>query len=121
MEFKKSKKLSDALKKLRKSLQLLENPEVDEEVSLLAIHKAFEIAVEYLWKDFKKKVENEGLEAPSPKEAVRQAAKIHLIDDPKKWIDFINLRNDSVHDYFGANETYQTNVIREFLKLAESL
>lgn len=121
MELKKSKKLDESLVNLKKSLKLLDDKKIDQDVVMLSVHKAFEVAVEYAWKDFKRFVESEGLEAPSPKEAVRQAAKIHIIDHPEKWIEFINLRNNSVHDYFGVNEEYDLKLVREFLKLAEKL
>ena len=67
---------------------------------LAALAKSFEVAVEYAWKELKYYVEAEGLDAPSPKEAVRKAARLNVLDDAALWLNFINARNASVHDYF---------------------
>lgn len=43
--------------------------------------------------------ELEGLDAPSPKRAIRQSAVLELINDPEKWFEFLDNRNLSVHTY----------------------
>ena len=90
-------------------------------VRFMALAKAFETAVEYAWKHLKRKVEDEGLEAPTPKEAIRQAAKIKLIKNASAWIEFINVRNSSTHDYFGISESYYIKNVSGFLKELEKL
>jgi hypothetical protein len=85
------------------------------------LSKAFEILVEYAWKELKFRVEDSGLFAPSPKEAVRQAATMGLISDPEKWIAIINARNDSVHDYFTVPEKDYVSLASELLRLIQPL
>jgi len=84
------------------------------------VAKAFEVAVEYGWKDLKRRVEDEGLSAPSPKEAVRQAARLSFIEEPEKWIACINARNDSVHDYYRVPPERYIEFAEDLLRLMES-
>lgn len=55
--------------KLKKSLETLEEAlekhKPNEKLSFLAIAKAFEVSVEYSWRELRKLVEDEGLDAPS--------------------------------------------------------
>lgn len=103
--------------KLIKSLDTLSealkhfSSEDNKKINFLSVAKAFEIAVEYAWRELKVLVENEGLDAQSPKAAVREAARIGIIDNAEDWLDFINARNAGVHDYFGMAD-------EEYLKLA---
>ena len=90
-------------------------------VSFIAICKAFEVALEYAWKDLKKIIEDKGLEAYSPKDVVREAANINLIEDPEDWIDYINARNLSVHDYFSLTEEATVELINKFYNSATRL
>lgn len=89
-------------------------------LSFLAVTKAFEVSLEYLWKHFKYEVEDRGLEAPSPKDSVRAAAEIGLTKNPDFYIKAINARNQSVHDYFSMTEEAFVMLIRGFLDLAKN-
>jgi hypothetical protein len=114
MEHVRLQKISKAAKNLESALELYANRRKTDEIPFLAVCKTVEVLMEYLWKEFKSRVEAEGLFAASPKEAVRQAAAIGLIDEPDKWIAIVLARNDSVHDYFGIPET-------EYVRLAHDL
>ena len=59
----------------------------------------FEFTFEMSWKLMKTIIELEGLDVASPRSAVRQAATIGLIDDPKVWLEFLENRNLTVHTY----------------------
>ncbi len=52
--------------------------------------------------------------APSPREAIKQAAALNIIDNVERWLAVLTARNDSVHDYFGVPE-------KEYLRLAKDL
>ena len=86
-------------------------------LQFLALAKAFEILFEYVWKELKFKIEDEGLFANSPKETIRQAAKLGLITEAEQWIDCANARNDSVHDYFGIPEPRYVQLVKQFADL----
>lgn len=100
--------LADALKAYKKTKD-------GDFLVFLSVSKAFEVAVEYSWREFKKIVEDEGLDAPSPKGAVRGMARIGRIGNPEKWIEYINARNAGVHDYFGTTQDGYVGIAREFL------
>lgn len=83
-------------------------------LSFFALSKAFEVALEYGWKGLKIVVEDKGLEAFSPKDAVREAARLGMINEPEVWIRAINARNLSVHDYFAMSEHDFVALVAEF-------
>ncbi len=117
-------KFKEALLALENSLQFHSGKnlsEKEQEIAFLAVSKAFEVAIEYAWRELKRRVESEGLEAPSPKEAIRQGAVIGLIDDPEMWINFVNARNDSVHDYHSMPEGDCLILARQFAKECKGL
>ena len=116
MEEKKRKKLHEAFNDLSRCLLAYEpSTESQRSITFLALTKAFEVALEYGWKELKRLVEDRGLEAYSPKDVIREAANIELIKDPKLWINCINARNLSVHDYFSLTESGIVELARMLL------
>jgi uncharacterized protein YutE (UPF0331/DUF86 family) len=108
----KKKKLPKALKNLEDALRRYRSEKSD--LNFLTVSKAFETVVEYSWREFKRLVEDQGLEAQAPKIAIKEAARLKLLTEPEVWLICIDARNDSVHDYFGISES-------EFAELAEKL
>ena len=96
-------------------------PQQSRRLAFLALSKAFEVAVEYAWKAIKKRVEDEGLDPQSPKAAIRDAARVNLVDDPQPWLFFINARNSAAHDYFTMSDGEYIQVIRDFADTAAGL
>lgn len=90
-----------------------------DELAFLTVAKAFEMLVEYGWRELKRRAEDEGLEIQSPKEAIREAARLKIISDPVMWIKAVENRNASVHDYFGIGEEAFVKLARDFLKIAK--
>ncbi len=82
--------------------------------------KRFEFTFEMTWKLMKALVESEGLEAASPKQAIRKAADIGIIDNPEKWFEFLGNRNLTVHTYKEeiAKKVYQA--AKEFIPFVEN-
>ncbi|MBI4125050.1 MAG: nucleotidyltransferase substrate binding protein [Deltaproteobacteria bacterium] len=117
MESKGKTRLPKAARNLEEALENYKaNPA---ELNFLTISKAFEILVEYAWRLLKEKVEDQGLEAPSPKMAVKEAARLKLISEPEIWLDCIDARNDSVHNYFGISKQEYVRLAGDFLRLAQ--
>ena len=114
MEQGKREKLLKSIKNLEDALREYSIPGSKGDLPFLALCKAMEVVVEYCWKEMKYAVEAQGLFAPSPREAIRQAATLGLIDDPEKWQQILTARNDSVHDYFGIPE-------RQYVEMAQHL
>lgn len=111
MESKKNRLLK-SIGNLEAALQQYRREKTD--LNFLTVSKAFETLIEYSWRELKRLVEDQGLESPAPKIAVKEAAKLHFISDPETWLQCIDARNNSVHDYFGITE-------KEYCALAEEL
>ncbi len=79
------------------------------------IAKAFELAMEYSWKYLKAEALDAGLEANSPRDAIKQAGVLGIIKDVEKWLKFLRIRNIAVHDYLGVSQEDYLNAAREFL------
>lgn len=118
MASEKDKPLEESLRNLSAAISHYRKREKGDPLPLLAMTKAFEVAVEYAWRHLKKRVEDEGLDCPSPKAAVREAARIGIIADPSLYVEAINARNASVHDYFGISDEEFLNLAERFLKHA---
>ena len=116
---KRTKQRQDALKQLVGALELYEKESDQRPLNFLMVTKAFEVLVEASWKEFKSKVEDEGLEAPSPKEVIRKAATIGIVEHPEPWIEFISARNLSVHDYYSVEEPQFIELTRQLIALCK--
>lgn len=81
----------------------------------------FEFTFEMAWKLMKSITTIDGLKAASPRQAIRQAATIGMIDNPKTWFDFLKKRNLTVHTYEEkiAQEVYQS--AKKFVPYVEEL
>lgn len=116
------RKFEDALSDLKRCVDEYKPKKLEERsLVFLAATKAFEVCLEYGWKELKRLVEESGLEAQSPKDAIRVAAQINILKDPELWIDAINARNLSVHDYFSLPEKDFMELVTKFYKSAEAL
>lgn len=121
MAEKRIKDLKNAVQQLDRAIKIYKKEVDQEEMNFLMLVKAYEILVELCWKYFKFKVEDEGLHAPSPKESVRKAATIGLLDKPDLWIKFIEARNLSVRDYFGLDNAGFCKLSKDLLLEAKKL
>lgn len=119
MASEKERPLEEALGNLSSAIAGYQRRGKEDSLPLLALTKAFEVAVEYAWRALKKRVEDEGLDCPSPKAAVRESAKLGFISDPALYLKAIEARNASVHDYFGISTDEFVRLAQEFAKLAK--
>ncbi|NLD28055.1 MAG: Nucleotidyltransferase substrate binding protein like protein [bacterium ADurb.Bin270] len=85
------------------------------------ISKSFEVCLEYAWKYFRRRAIDDGIEIYSPKDAVRAAGRMGIIDDVEKWLGFIEDRNLAVHDYIGVSDDQYMKTIKAFLIEAKKL
>lgn len=114
------KKFKDSIDALEHALTFLDKTKKDD-FYFSGIAKKFEICFEYAWKYFKQKALDEGLEAYSPKEAIKLAGRVGLIDNVEKWLDFLEDRNVGVHDYLGMSEEEYLKTIQEFFREVKKL
>jgi nucleotidyltransferase substrate binding protein (TIGR01987 family) len=120
MEQTKKQRLLDSLEDLDRAISAFTPSSRERSLSFLAASKAFEVCIEYAWKYYKHLVEDKGIEVFSPKDTVREAARLDMISDPGLWIECINIRNLSVHDYFSISEEDFIKIAKKFLKSAQS-
>jgi nucleotidyltransferase substrate binding protein (TIGR01987 family) len=78
----------------------------------------FEYCIELSWKVSMKTL---GSSTAAAKPAIREMARNNLINDPSKWIDFIDARNNSSHSYDEDIAKKVYTQIEEFLPEAQSL
>lgn len=98
-----------ALGRLKVALE--KEPDIDE-LYLDATIQRFEFTFELAWKLLKAILDYEGVEAASPRSAIREAWKLHLITDAEKWLDMQQKRNLTAH-------TYNESTAREIYRLVK--
>ena len=69
------------------------------ELERAGIIQFFEMTFELAWKVLKDYLESEGYIVKSPRETVKQAFQIGLIDNGHVWIDALSNRNLTTHTY----------------------
>lgn len=87
-----------------------------------ALFHRFRLTFDLAWKLLKAILDYEGVEAASPRSAIREAWKLHLITDAEKWLDMQEKRNLTAHTYneSTAREIYRL-VKEEYYSLLEEL
>lgn len=68
-------------------------------VERAGIIQAFEFCFELFWKAFKKRAFSEGLTVGSPKQAIKAAFAMGIINDEPLWLKMIEDRNLTLHTY----------------------
>lgn len=109
------------LKKAIKNLEQIVKSKTIDDVLFDAICKRFEVCFEYTWKYFKRLADVAGQEVYSPKDAIREAVKLKLIEDLDLWMKFLHERNLSVHNYYSGDPKETLKVIRDFLSKIKRL
>jgi nucleotidyltransferase substrate binding protein (TIGR01987 family) len=76
--------------------------------------KCFEVSFEYAWKWFKRQADDAGLEVYGPRDSIKAAAQLGLIQDVERWDRFLHARNLSVHDYLGISDADFLSAMTDF-------
>ena len=82
-----------------KLLKKYSNQPIITELERAGIIQFFEMTFELAWKVLKDYLEAEGYIVKSPRETVKQAFQIGLIDDGHIWIDALSNRNLTTYTY----------------------
>jgi nucleotidyltransferase substrate binding protein (TIGR01987 family) len=105
------RKLKDSLTNLESAVANLERaitiPRDRELVFEGTIHR-FEVTIELMWKTLKRALEYEGLQPKTPRETLKEAFRIGWIDQETVWIDMLESRNTTSHQYL-AEELLEQN------------
>lgn len=88
--------------------------------------RRFEFSFELSWKLMQSILAENGIEAYGPKNAIRESAKLGLIDNPQRWLEFLKARNLTTHTYKEelAKQVYKeakvfVKTLEEFVKKAQ--
>ncbi|MFH1244094.1 MAG: HI0074 family nucleotidyltransferase substrate-binding subunit [bacterium] len=109
--------LTEATKRLSEVLALPKDSVIRDS----AIQR-FEFCMDLTWKTLKTHLEDiHGVIVKSPKETLRAAYQQGLIEYDSAWIEYVDLRNETVHTYNEtlAEKTYQS--LPKFLELLQTL
>lgn len=105
--------LQKAVASLRAALSIPKN-----DIARDATIQRFEFCIELAWKVAKKVL---GSSTGAPKSIVREMGQDGLIDDVERWLDYVNMRNLTVHTYREALAEEVYAKCRLFLPDAENL
>jgi len=100
-----------------KSYKLMEKyskQQITSELEKAGIIQFFEMTFELAWKVLKDYLEVEGYIIKSPREAIKQAFQIGLIDNGHVWIDALANRNLTTHTY---DEVLADKMAKEIVEL----
>jgi nucleotidyltransferase substrate binding protein (TIGR01987 family) len=90
--------LQRALRQLQAAL-VAHASDPDNEVIGMAVIKAYEFCFELGWKTLKDLLAYEGIDAPLPRQVIREAFAANLVRDGQIWIDMLEQRNLMAHTY----------------------
>ncbi|MEL7333521.1 MAG: HI0074 family nucleotidyltransferase substrate-binding subunit, partial [Cyanobacteria bacterium J06560_2] len=88
----------------------VENPSVLERAGLIQF---FEMAFELSWKIMKDYEQAEGVEARTPREVLKKAFQIGLVEEGHTWLDALDDRNLTAHTYKEDIAQTVENKVRE--------
>jgi nucleotidyltransferase substrate binding protein (TIGR01987 family) len=102
------RKLRDSLSNLERALQNLERavsiPKDRELVAEGTIHR-FEITIELFWKTLRRAIRYEGTNVDTSRESLREAFGIGWLQDEQVWLDMLDSRNTTSHEYLDGELT----------------
>ncbi len=112
------------LENFKKALKTLDEAMVKPPANLLerdGIIQRFEYCLEVSWGSAKKVLEYQGSKVDTPRNIIRELAKINWINNPEDWIEFLDARNKTSHLYHEevANELFK--LVPLFLKCSHQL
>lgn len=82
-----------------KLLDKYSRQEIKSELERAGIIQFFEMSFELAWKVVKDYLESVGYITKSPREAIKQAFQMDLIEDGHIWMDALSIRNLTAHTY----------------------
>ncbi|MEN0648171.1 nucleotidyltransferase substrate binding protein [Caldifermentibacillus hisashii] len=92
----------DSVDNFKKSYQLLEkysSLELTSEIEKAGLIQFFEITFDLALKVLKDYLEAQGYIVKSPRETIKQAYQMEIIDEGHAWIEALSSRNQTTHTY----------------------
>jgi len=114
------RKLESLIKQLKKDNQRLKEAcqAPATQLNRDATIQRFEFTFELSWKTIQEYIRDQGLDCKSPKSCLREAARLDLIKNLKKWFEFLDNRNQIAHIY---NEKLANKVYKKALKFPKEV
>ncbi len=100
-----------------KSYKLLEKyskVEITSEIEKAGIIQFFEMTFELAWKVLKDYLEAQGFIVKSPRETIKQAFQMGIIEEGHIWMDALSKRNLTTHTY---DEAFAEKFVKEIKEL----
>ena len=79
--------------------ELVDDKDTKQNVLIDATVHRFEFVIELFWKTLKKILSFEKVEVSSPREALAKSYQLSLIDDEQAWLEMLDDRNSTSHEY----------------------
>ncbi|MCB5936926.1 nucleotidyltransferase substrate binding protein [Caldibacillus thermoamylovorans] len=102
MDFQKDIRPQQRFDNFKKSYQLLEkysSLELTSEIEKAGLIQFFEITFDLALKVLKDYLEAQGYIVKSPRETIKQAYQMEIIDEGHAWIEALSSRNQTTHTY----------------------
>lgn len=100
--------LKKAFAQLEKGLGLAKPNEIEQQ----GIIQSFEFTFELDWKTLKDYLESQKVEAPFPRDVIKQAFHYQVITDGDTWMDMLEKRNQIAHTYSESAANAALDLIR---------
>lgn len=108
-----------------RSFKLLEkyaNGKIETELERAGVIQFFEMTFELSWKVLKDYLEAQGFIVKSPRDAIKQAYQVNLLEDGHVWIEALSKRNLTTHTYDEAlAEAFVEEITRLYLPAMKAL
>lgn len=111
--------LQHAFAQLQKGLAIAQPNDIEKQ----GIIQSFEFTFELAWKTLKDFLENQQVNAPFPRDVIKQAFHYQIITDGDTWMDMLEKRNQVAHTYdeAAANTALQLIRNRYFIALQQAM
>jgi uncharacterized protein YutE (UPF0331/DUF86 family) len=111
-------RLESSLSNLEKSFKWIETKNILTDISIGrdAIAKQFETSVTYFWRMLETASMYQGTEAPGPRPSIQAAMQYGWIENAENYIEYLEVRNQAVHDYFEISDEQYFQIAINFLK-----
>ncbi len=113
-------KLQNLVKNLKKANQRLKEAIrlKPTKVHRDAAIQRFEFTFELAWKTIQEYIRGQGFDCNSPKNCIREGARLEIIDNPEDWFEFLDNRNLISHTY---NEKLAEKVYKKAVKFPKEI
>ncbi len=93
----------------------------EDDITLDACIQRFEFSFELAWKAIQRQARAEGLDCASPRECLRVAFSLGLVEDDAQWMSMVEDRNRTSHTYDEATALAVYRALPGYARLLREL